>query len=311
PPAWGELAAALGAGSLIATPLVSHERTLGALLLGRAPGREPFVSAELGLIEEVAHRAALAIEHASHYQESQNAIRIRDNFFGLAAHELKTPITSLVGYTQLLQRRLAGHELLQERDRRGLQTIIRQAQRLNDLSQSLLDAARIHDGRLVLNRQAVDICKLAAQIADELNELEQAPRIRMECAADDLTLDGDDLRLEQMLRHMLQNALKHSPRDSQVLLRLSNTAQQIEITVRDEGIGIPADEQEHIFERFYRGSNAEQAAVGGLGIGLYVVNEVVNRHFGQISVESQQDQGATFTVRLPLTVAAEPATSPA
>lgn len=309
-PAWGQLADALGAGSLIATPLVSHDRTLGALLLGRAPGREPFASAALGLVEEVAHRAALAIDHASHYQDSQNAIRIRDNFFGLAAHELKTPITSLIGYTQLLQRRLGGHDQLQERDRRGLQTIMRQAQRLNDLSQSLLDAARIHDGRLVLNRQPVDICKLATHISDELNELEGGARIRLECDADDLSLDGDDLRLEQMLRHLLQNALKHSPRSSPVLLRLANAAGHIEITVRDEGIGIPADEQEHIFERFYRGSNAEEAAVGGLGIGLYVVHEVVNRHFGQISVESQPDQGATFTVRLPLVAAAEAAFGP-
>ena len=234
-------------------------------------------------------------------KEAEEALHLRDQFLSLASHELKTPLTSILGNLQLLQRRVDKEKILNVRDQHTLQTIAGQMNRLNKMVHSLFDISRIETGQLSIERGRVDVCALVSRVVDEIQPTLDGREIEMQASIQSAVIQGDELRLEQVFQNLIQNALKYSPPAAPVWVAVDECGSHVCVEVHDQGIGIPQEALPHLFERFYRAANVQEGRVGGIGIGLYVVKEIVELHGGHVTVESTEGQGSTFTVYLPLT----------
>lgn len=291
---------ALDPRSLIVVPVVVFGQTAGILTLVISESERRYTPDDLAVAQEFARRAAHALENARLYDDAREAIRVRDQFFSIAAHELRTPVTSILGNAQLLERRTRRDGTLSERDQRTVAIIAGQAGRLSRMIGGLLDLSRTQGGQLSLDRAPVDLQALVRRVIDELQPT--LHRHAVECVGVDgpLIVDGDELRLEQVVQNLIQNAIKYSPEGGQVTVRVEPRDGWAVLSVADAGIGIPADALPHLFERFYRAGNAGGQGIGGMGLGLYVVKEIVTLHGGAIEVASVEGQGSAFTVTLPL-----------
>jgi PAS domain S-box-containing protein len=230
----------------------------------------------------------------------QEAVRVRDIFLSVASHEIKNPLTALLANAQLLQRRLAAGGPLSERDARSLGVIVEQAGRMNKLIDALLDVSRLERGQLQIQRRELSLAALVRQVIDELRPAFQSHSIQSVTRDENLSVAGDELRLAQVLHNLIGNAIKYSPDGGPITIELSRRGRYAEVAITDTGIGIPVAALPNLFRRFYRADNAEQLQVGGLGVGLYVVKEIIGLHGGTISVTSLEGQGSTFTFCLPL-----------
>ncbi|MBA3532643.1 MAG: response regulator [Ardenticatenales bacterium] len=285
----------IGGSSCLAVPLVVREQIRGVITLGAAE----YGMAELELAEALAQRAALAVDNAWLYREAQEAVQIRDQFLSIASHELKTPLTVLHGYASLLERRIGQTGVITERDQRALHVIYEQAERLNRLIELLLDISRIETGQLSIERARMDLCALMARLIDEIQPSLEKHTVRLISACEQLDIEGDELRLEQVFQNLLRNAVKYSPEGGEVTIRVEQHEGRISVGISDQGIGIPAESLPHLFTRFYRAKNVSAQLIGGLGLGLHIVKEIVALHGGEVEVFSHEEQGSTFTVHLP------------
>jgi PAS domain S-box-containing protein len=293
------LTQALELSSYVLVPLVVRERTLGVLTFATTGQRQMYSAADLPLFEALAQRVTIAIENARLYAEAQQAIAIRDQFFSIASHELKTPTTSILGYAQLLERRMLRKAEPDERLQHPLQAIMQQTHRLNRLVLAMLDLSRVQTGQLRLTWGSVAVSSLIERVAQEARLTTDRHQITVTAPEDPVVIPGDDLRLEQVLYNLVQNAIKYSPQGGPITIALTLEPDSIAIAVTDRGIGIPADEQPGLFQRFYRATNAAATTVSGLGLGLYIVQDIVSRHGGTISVASTEGLGSSFTINLP------------
>lgn len=293
---------ALGLTSFLVVPMVARGRTLGAITFVTAESGRRYTAHDLRLAQDLAQRAALAIDNARLYHEAQQAIRLRDQFLSIASHELKTPLTALKGYAELLQRRAAREGLTEARDQRGLRTIYEQAVRLHRLIELLLDLSRIHTGQLSLEHSPVDLAALVRRLVEEMQPTLDQHTLELICGNEPLIILGDELRLEQVFQNLLQNAVKYSPKGGPVAVSLKRSGDQIQVAVSDQGIGIPPEALPQLFSRFYRARNVSAQQIDGMGLGLFVVKEIVTLHGGTISVSSREGEGSIFTVRLPVHV---------
>jgi len=280
-------------------PLVIRERTLGVLTFATTGQRQAYSQQNLPLFQAIAQRVAFAIENARLYAEAQQAIAIRDQFFSIASHELKTPTTSILGYAQLLERRLLRTSEPDQRLQTPLQAIMQQTHRLNRLVLAMLDLSRVQTGQLRLTWGSVDVGSLLERVAQEARLSTDRHTITVSAAEEPVIIAGDDLRLEQVLYNLVQNAIKYSPQGGPISLALTLEPASVSIAITDRGIGIPTAELSGLFQRFYRATNAAATTVSGLGLGLYIVHDIVSRHGGTISVDSTEGIGSTFTIQLP------------
>jgi signal transduction histidine kinase len=249
--------------------------------------------------QELAAREQLLMREQIARAEAESANRMKDQFFSVAAHELRTPLTTLMGQAQLFQRRADREGHLPERDQRTLRIVNNQIVRLNKLVLALLDVSRLEMGQLTIECEPLDVCGLARSVVREIAPTADDRRIELVCPDQPMLVNGDALRLEQVLQNLLQNALKYSQPPEAITVTITSQADQACVAVQDRGIGIPRDALPRLFQRFYRAQNVEQH-ISGMGIGLYVVREIVTLHGGSVAVESSEGQGSTFTVRLPL-----------
>jgi PAS domain S-box-containing protein/excisionase family DNA binding protein len=294
-------ARALIAASQIIVPLVARQQVIGAIAFELSESARVYDAADLALAEEVARRAALAVDNARLYREAQEAVRVRDAFLAIASHELKNPLTALLGNIQLLQRRVAREAgLTSERLQRTLQVVADQAARLNQMIGALLDSSRLQEGQLTSTYAPLDLCALAHQVVVEVQPA--LTQHTVTCATPDvpLIIEGDALRLEQVLQNLIGNAIKYSPAGGLVSVCVERRSEWAYVDVTDQGIGIPQEALAKLFERFYRASNVDGGGIDGMGIGLYVVKEIVTLHGGTIAVTSREGQGSTFTICLPV-----------
>ena len=294
----------ISAGAVANLPLVVNRRAIGVLALQYELPHQ-FHPDERDFTVALTQQCAQALERARLYEANERArataeeaVELRDTFLSVAAHELRNPLTSLTGQAQLLQRRL--RHSADERDQHSIGVIVAQAERLAHMIGDLLDASRIERGYLTLAREPLDLAPLLQRIADELAPTFAPHILRYEASAAPLPLLGDPMRLEQVFVNLLQNAMKYSPDGGVVTFSAARVGQEARITVRDSGIGIPADALPQLFQRFFRAANAGASRFGGLGVGLYVVKEIVALHGGAVDVASVEGQGSTFTVTLPL-----------
>ena len=295
-----------GIQALLVMPMRIQGEMGGTLVLYY---RQPhaFSELEVRVATALAHLAAAAITTAELYDEqnrlriaAEAAVRLRDQFLSVAAHELKTPLTSLSGNAQLMQRRALREGTLSERDLRNLQVIVDQASRLHKMVLSMLDIARIETGQLTIERTPMDLCAFVRRVVDEAQPALDGRPLQLICPLEALIVDGDELRLEQVLQNLLQNAAKYSPATEPIAIEVARSGAQVRLAVTDRGIGIPQAALPQLFQRFYRADNVDEQHISGMGIGLYVVKEIVTLHGGSVVVESIEGQGSTFTVCLPL-----------
>jgi PAS domain S-box-containing protein len=247
-----------------------------------------------------AEREQLLAREQAALLEAQEALQLRDVFLSVAAHELKTPLTSLLGNTQLLQRRLEREGLLVGPHAKVTQVVVEQAKRLNKMVMALLDVSRIATGQLSIEPEVVDLRALVQRIVAEVQPALDKHTVECQIPEETVLIDGDVVRLEQVLHNLVANAIKYSPEGGPVVVRLERDGDQARIAVIDRGIGIPKTDQSQLFERFYRASNADFRHLSGMGIGLFVVKEIVGLHSGTVGVSSTEGEGSTFTVTLPL-----------
>jgi signal transduction histidine kinase len=246
------------------------------------------------------------VDNARLYTEAQSAIQVRDRFLSLAAHELRTPLTAALGNLQLMRRRLARGEG-GARVERNLQLAEEQLTRLNEMVTTLLDVARLEGGQLRLDRTAVDMCSLTRRIVEQSEAGLTDHTVSCKTPEAELIVHGDPMRLEQVLTNLLQNAVKYSPSGGGVSVQVGQRGDRVFLIVADQGMGIAADALPHLFERYYRAPAVTAQMVSGMGIGLYVVQEIVTLHGGVVQVESTEGKGSAFTVWLPLAQIPDPA----
>ena len=258
------------------------------------------LEAEIAERQRVEERfqAALAAEQSAR-RESEDALHVRDEFLSIAAHELRNPLASLSLHAQVALRRLS-HDTPADpvRTERSLRAITDQATRLSHLLDRLLDVTRLDAGQLTLERQPTDLSLLAEQaVASARAKSDQHP-ITLERWAR-LDVDVDPLRLKQVLTNLLDNAIKYSPGGEPIVVTLSRPVPGCaELAVTDGGIGIPLEARARIFERFFQARGDDSAQ--GLGLGLYVSQQIVELHGGQIRAEFPPQGGTRIVVSLPL-----------
>ncbi|HEV7666782.1 MAG TPA: GAF domain-containing protein [Chloroflexota bacterium] len=302
-PAYMPLVRAMGLTSALYIPLVARGRTLGALGIFTAESGRRFSDQDRAIAEEIGRRAALALDNARLYRESQNAIRARDEFLSIASHELRTPVTAISGIAQLLQRSRSRGLLDDERLDRALVQITQGSARLAALTEDLLDVSRLQTGHFDLRPVAMDVQLFLTDVIERTSAHlggDGQHRIDLVSSVGQGQVEADPARLEQVIANLLSNAIKYSPEGGSITVGLTNDGGGVRVDVTDEGIGVPADSVETIFQPFGRGPNAAARQIQGLGLGLYICREIVRRHSGRIWAESRgENQGTTFHVWLP------------
>jgi PAS domain S-box-containing protein len=291
-----ELARSLGFSSAMIVPLVADETTIGAITFVAAESGRHYAAADLRMAEELASRAALAIQNSRLYGASQQAVAVRDDFISAASHELRTPVTSLKVYTEVLQRQAErrGDESTSDRLRKMLTQIDRLAVLIGDL----LDVSKIEAGKLELRRELVDLRRLIDEVVEAIQATTSKHRI---VVAGDVSrpVVGDGERLGQVLTNLLTNAVKYSPQADRIIVRIAETTDGVTVDVQDFGIGIEPEHLDQVFDRFYRVTSEDEKTFPGLGMGLYISHEIVRRHGGTMEVKSIKGCGSVFRVTLP------------
>ena len=290
------------AQTVIAAPITTDERRIGALAVfaGSAP---IFVEDDLWLIELLADHAAVLLEsrelarQASELQGREEAARLKEEFLSAAAHDLRTPLTVVLGQAELLERRLARNPTAPV-DAVGVTRMASEARRLRDLISDLLDAQRLEQAGANMDRLSVDLRGVIEAVRNR--QLEHGLAISITEPASPVLSSVDRMRIEQVLDNLIENALKYSPSGALPEIRLWQEGAEARFAVIDHGVGIPEAERVRIFERFYRASNAQSITDTGMGLGLYICRRVIEEHGGRIWVEPTPGGGSTFTVALPL-----------
>jgi len=274
--------------SILGVPLKVKDEVIGVLEVLNKKDNQPFTDEDVKVLDTLAAQAAVAIENARLFQQS--------DLIADLVHELRTPLTSIIGYTQLLLKQ----ELDPSLTRQFLETINRESSRLNSLINDFLDLVRLESGRVRLNKKPVQLRRLIDEAVAALRPQAEARKIRMKVQVPVMLplVMADEDRLMQVLINLLSNAIKYNKDGGLVEVKAEQRDGEISVSVRDTGIGIPPEVLPRIFEKFYRGPSEEIAA--GTGLGLAIVKQIVEAHGGKITVESTPGQGSTFTFTLPL-----------
>jgi two-component system sensor histidine kinase/response regulator len=220
----------------------------------------------------------------------------KDEFISIASHELKTPLTSVKGYVQLLERSIDKGDV--ETVKKHLVKAQTQLEKLNNLIADLLDISKIESGKLKFNKQNFSIGDLLKNIVEVMAQSFPDYKISINGKVEHCVF-GDEMRIEQVIINFLTNAIKYSPGTSEVLINVREENERLYLGVRDYGIGIAPEQQKNLFEKFYR---VEETALHfqGLGIGLYISSEIIRRHGGTVGVQSTLGEGSEFYFEMPL-----------
>jgi PAS domain S-box-containing protein len=295
PPHYGMPTGHLPVVSYLAIPVISKNGiVIGGLFYGHSqPAR--FTEEHENVIKGIAIQAAIALDNAKLYEEINKLNAKKDEFIGLASHELKTPITSLSGYLQIVDKGLD----TADRNKGFISKALLQTNKLATLISDLLDVSKIETGTLPLSYSSFNLFQLVQEAIELIQYSTKSHQIVLESDADNLTISADRQRMEQVIINLLSNAIKYSPNANMVKVSVSKSEDKAIVAIQDFGMGINKQHQERIFSRFYRVEELA-AHISGLGIGLYISNEIIIRHNGRLWVESEPEKGSTFTFEIPL-----------
>lgn len=288
--------------SLLRVPFVTCSgRTVGALTLATATPNRTLGEDDLALAEEVAVRAAFAVENALLYDEAQRATRSRDELLAVVAHDLRNPLNTITMVTALLRETVGG-----ETQRKHLEIVERSAGRMDGLIQDLLEVARLESGKLSMEMLPQEIGPLLGEAAAILGPLATARSIdlQVETAPDLPEVEMDAGRILQVISNLVGNAIKFTPEQGNIRIRCERVDDRVRLAIADTGHGIAPEQIPHVFRRFWQASDAD---LRGVGLGLSIARGIVEAHGGTIWVESTLGEGTTFYFTLPaFEVAEEP-----
>jgi signal transduction histidine kinase len=304
PPYHGMPPGHLPVHSYLAAPVIARSgEVLGGLFFGHERSGV-FTERDERAVEGIADQAAIAIENARLYDEARQSIQLRDKFLGIASHELKTPLTVFKGYALLLARQLRRGTLDPEQLPGIVDQLVLHSRRLEDLVDDLLDTSRIQHGRLELQPESLDLVALAATVMERFDD-EPSHTLILD-APEPVVGTWDPGRIDQVLTNLVGNAVKYSPDGGEVYVSVREIDNEVQVAVRDQGIGIAERDQPDVFQPFRR-LHADARLITGTGLGLYISSEIVARHGGRIDLVSVLGEGSTFTVHLPLYTVVETA----
>jgi signal transduction histidine kinase len=248
--------------------------------------------------ERLARREAEQSQQLLAYQNRQlvELDTLKDEFVSNISHELRTPLTSISGYVELML-----EDEADEQRRNYLGIVDRNAERLLGLVADLLFAARLQGGKLELDRTDVDLHRLVLQAVESARPRAETADVELNVTAEGVpSVSGEAVRLAQLLDNLVSNAIKFTPPGGRVAVGLTSHNGLVRFEVSDTGIGIPEEERERLFERFFRSQNALERQIQGTGLGLYISKAIVEAHGGRIGVDSSAGEGTTFVVELPV-----------
>ena len=285
--------------SYIVMPLILRERVLGTMSFVFAESGRSYKADDLVLGEELARRAAVAIDNARAHRESQEANRMKDEFLATLSHELRSPLNAMLGWTKLLLTR----KFDEATTKKAIETIERNARSQAQLIEDLLDISRIIRGQLRLSVRPVELVPSIEAAIDTVRPAAEAKAIQIlpMPTRESTRILGDPDRLQQLIWNLLSNAIKFTPKGGRVELRLKHVDAHVELAISDTGQGISPDFLPYVFDRFRQADSSITRVYGGLGLGLAIVRQLVELHGGTVKAESPGvGQGATFIVQLPL-----------
>jgi signal transduction histidine kinase len=287
---------------MLAAPITAGEKRLGVMAV-YAPRAPMFAEEDLDLVQLLADQAAVILEsralidQAARVRAREEVTRLKEDFLSAAAHDLKTPLTTLVAKTQLMERR-AQRMPDAPVDLESLKRLTKETQRLKTLVLELLDAARAEQGRLVGELGPVDLVEAAQEVCARHSSDTHDCRVETSGPVEG-TYDGT--RIVQLLDNLIENGVKYSPNGGPIVVRVWHDGEWNHLSVTDQGIGIPSADMSALFERFHRGANVDDRRFAGMGLGLYICRGIAEQHGGRISVFSAPGRGTTFQVDLPVT----------
>jgi len=297
----------MGAISLLLSPFGIGREALGMLTLLRTDPATPWTGQEVEAVESLAGDVARGLEHARLYEGKQHLVaelqsldRAKTDFLASVTHDFRTPLTSIIGYAEMIKDGEAGPVTPKQTEMLG--AVDRNVERLQNLIEDMLTISRIELGAFSSDLRPVDLAALVPTAAGAVRPSAVDSGLTFDVIAPDETLavDADSEQIDRLLTNLLSNAVKYTPRGGNVTLIADRADGYARLVVKDTGIGIPREEQQSAFGRFFRASNAVRSSIPGTGLGLSIVGSIVENHHGDIELTSQEGAGTTVTVRLPL-----------
>jgi PAS domain S-box-containing protein len=278
--------------SYLAVPVISLSgKVIGGLFFGH-PEPGVFLPEHEDLVVNVASQAAIALDNSQLFEEVSELSKKKDEFIAMASHELKTPLTSMTGFLQLLQRSVP-----EGMGKHFLDKTTRQLEKLTILVNDLFDISKVQAGKLQFYFEELDLGRLIREVSDTFDQ--STPGHEFVCELEPgLLVRGDQIRLEQVLTNLIGNAVKYAPEAPRIEISAKSTGAEVTVAVTDHGPGISKESQAHIFSQFYRVRDRDRH-ISGLGLGLYITREIVERHGGHIWVKSEPGKGASFLFTIP------------
>jgi PAS domain S-box-containing protein len=290
---------ALGFRAVMVVPLSARGRTFGAITFVTAESGRRYDAEDLAFAEDLARRAALAVENARLYRQAQEANQIKDEFLATLSHELRTPLTAILGWATMLRT----NRFDEEATRRAIETIERNARAQRQIVDDILDVSRIITGKLRLELRPVAIRPVLQDAVETVRPAAEAKGVYLSTllASDVGVVSADSDRLQQVMWNLLSNAVKFTPPGGRVEVDLRRTDSHAVVSVSDTGQGIAPEFLPHVFDRFRQADMGTTRRHGGLGLGLAIVRHLVELHGGEVTAESGgRGLGSSFTLRLPL-----------
>jgi signal transduction histidine kinase/CheY-like chemotaxis protein len=304
-----ELLERIGFKSYICVPMLGRDHVLGIISMAITDSGRRFTEADLELAEVLAARATMAIENARLYLDAREELRRRETFIAQLGHELRNPLSAIANAVTVLDREPAGSaRVIRLRD-----ILMRQTSQLSRLVNDLLDISRIAQGKISLNRKPIDLGALVARCVQTVQETEGAGarNIDLQMGTGPLTIDADEVRVEQIIWNLLTNALKFTEPGGRIEVAIARDEGNALVTVIDDGTGISSEALDDIFKPFHQATLGAVEEGGGLGLGLALVDQLSRLHGGSVAVASAgPGLGSRFELRLPLAQATEQPSAP-
>jgi PAS domain S-box-containing protein len=292
----------LAVTSVMIVPMKVKQTVTGVVSFFSCNPNNTYDEKDFNFAKDFCNRIAVALDNARLYEEVRRDIEQKteannkkDEFISIASHELKTPVTSLKAYTQILQSTFADEKIPGAAEM--LAKMDRQIDKLTLLIVEMLDVTKIDKGELIYDDEKFDFNEMVKEVAEEMQRITKSHQIVLNLSDCD-PIKGDRNRIGQVLVNFISNAIKYSPGGDKITISTSCADNKVKLSVKDEGIGIPDDDQPGIFKRFFRVSAKNSYTFPGMGLGLYISSEIIKRHHGRIFFESKEGEGSVFSFEI-------------
>lgn len=302
----------LGVEKGVAVPLISGDRVVGVMGVHFRKDQPDLSAEDVVLLEALGRQAGVAIEKARLFEETREHLehiekaheelmtldRMKSDFVSTVSHELRSPLAVIEGFARTLVEHF--EEIDRDTEIESIEIILKKSIALEGLIENILDMARIEEGRLEVSRESADIIEICRMVRDDQARVVDQHELVLDAEVPELMVMIDPDKTEVALGNLVRNAIKFSPEGGLVTIAVKKVEDMAEVSVTDEGIGIPAEEQERIFDRFYQADSGETRSYQGSGLGLYITKEVVEAMGGGMVVKSERGKGSTFAFTVPL-----------